>query len=220
MKHSKVRVWCIAAVFACAPRLFAVAPEASPFQSIAVANIFRLREPEKPKPIDKPQPPLPPIGLTGIVDGYGKLFALLEVSPPNQAKMFLKLERGQREGEIEVLNLDIKAGIAEVNISGTVTNLVLNRNPSAPPPTATKPSLTTGAVPAPLPSQPQLSRDESALIIEAERERLRQAGDPMANIMPITHLTPAGAPGTDGSELKSTGTDTGGPSRKRAIQPR
>jgi hypothetical protein len=44
---------------------------------------------------------------------------------------------------------------------------------------------------------PQLTRDESALIIEAERERLRQSGDPLANLMPVTHLTPSGAPGTE-----------------------
>src|SRR5206468_253998 len=36
-----------------------------------------------------------------------------------------------------------------------------------------------------------LNRDETALVIEAERERLRQSGDPLANLMPITHLTPS-----------------------------
>lgn len=42
----------------------------------------------------------------------------------------------------------------------------------------------------------QLSPEESTIMIEAERERLQQVGSPLANLMPITRATPAGAPGT------------------------
>jgi hypothetical protein len=38
------------------------------------------------------------------------------------------------------------------------------------------------------PAQSQLTREESALIMEAERQRLRQAGDPQVRLMPMTHL--------------------------------
>jgi len=53
-------------------------------------------------------------------------------------------------------------------------------------------------------AQPQFSRDESALIIEAERQRLKEAGDPLANLMPVTHLTSeaqGAAAGSDGTQV-------------------
>jgi hypothetical protein len=69
----------------------------------------------------------------------------------------------------------------------------------------------TGAQPE---TQPQynFTRDETALIVEAERERLKQAGDPRASIMPPTHLTPAGTwPAEDGagSAVPTTPTSRG-----------
>jgi hypothetical protein len=187
--------------------MFAVAPEVStnPFQHIAAANIFRLRTPAAESIAPQVKPPLPPIALTGIVDGYGELFALLEVSAANAPKMSLKLGPGESEGGVEVLRVDIKAGTVEVRISDTITNLVLNRiappmpaKPSAQPVTA----ISQNAVPSL--AQPKLGRDETALVIEAERERLRQAGDPTATLMPITHLRPAGAPGTEAFLRRST----------------
>jgi hypothetical protein len=201
MKQLNTALWWIAAAVASASKMFAVAPELStnPFQHIAVANVFRLHAPPvaiKPEPVKLP---LPAMALTGIVDGYNRVLALLEVSWPNQPKLSFKLGPGESEGGVEVLRVDIKAGTIEVRISDTVTNLALNRtaSPTAGP---AKPVASPGAISAntvPSPVQPQLGRDETALIIEAERERLRQAGDPQANLMPITHLTPSGAPGTE-----------------------
>jgi hypothetical protein len=223
MTHLKTAAWCFVAMFASALRMFAVAPEVStnPFQHIAAANIFRLRTPAAESIAPQVKPPLPPIALTGIVDGYGELFALLEVSAANAPKMSLKLGPGESEGGVEVLRVDIKAGTVEVRISDTITNLVLNRiappmpaKPSAQPVTA----ISQNAVPSL--AQPKLGRDETALVIEAERERLRQAGDPTATLMPITHLTPAGAPGTEAfsGDLQPASANSVGPLQRRSSQ--
>lgn len=44
--------------------------------------------------------------------------------------------------------------------------------------------------------QPPIDHETGALLIEAERLRLQDQGNPLANAMPTTRLTPAGAPGT------------------------
>jgi hypothetical protein len=54
-------------------------------------------------------------------------------------------------------------------------------------------------------NQPQISHEAGAVMIEAERLRLQDAGDPLANAMPTTRLTPPGAPGTLPSD-PATGT--------------
>jgi hypothetical protein len=196
----------------------ALAPDiaANPFQNIVLANVFRLREPPLPiKPVAA-KLPLPPLKLTGIL-GFGKTRALLEGWLP--AKQFFSLAQGERDGDIEVLRIDQKTGSVEVRIFGTVTNLSFERNGVGMPNPAAAGAVTT-PLPAVTPSQPgpQLSRDEYAFVIEAERERLKQAGDPTANLMPPTHLTPAGAPGTevlaDGAQPTELNPIT--PARKRA----
>ena len=186
---------------------YALAPDLAgdPFQDIVLANVFRLQPPTVKPPEPVKVTPLPPIALTGILDGFNRKLAFLEailpVMPPNQAKpSFLTLAEGELAGEIQVLRIDVKAGTVTVKLCGIVTNLNLNINALKAPgsvPLRT-PSL-VAAAPLPTSSQPisQLSRDEYAFMIEAERERLKQSGDPTANLMPPTHLTPAGAPGTE-----------------------
>ena len=178
----------------------------NPFQSIPRANVFGLHDPPKAVELPPPKMPLPPMKLTGVLDGWGKLLACLEVglppAPPNPAKTsFLTLSPGESADGVEMLNINVKAGTAQVKVMNIVTNLTLNNNvppsaPATPPqpvPTLNRqlPSLPSGS------STAGLSRDQNALIIEAERERLHQAGDLRANLMPMTHLTPTGAPGTE-----------------------
>lgn len=212
MRHfGKALVWTLVGI-ATGTVVYGITPDlsANPFQNITLANVFRLQPPPaEPAPPVKPNPPLPPIALTGIRDGYGKMQALIQVVlpavPPNPAKTtYLTLAQGERDGEIQVLKIDVKAGTVEVKLFGTVTNLCLNSNaPTAPAPVPLRNPNLAAPLPDPTASQPisqpisQLNRDEYALVIEAERERLRQAGEPTANLMPPTHLTPAGAPGTE-----------------------
>jgi hypothetical protein len=180
-------------------------PSANPFQGIPRANVFGLHEP--PGPIATPPPPipLPPMKLTGVLDGWGKLVACLEVgvppAPPNPAKTsFLTLSPGESADGVEVLIVNAKAGTAQVKVMNVVTNLTLNSNVPPAPATSARPAPALNRQLPRLPSGSPaagLSRDQNALVIEAERERLHQADDLRANLMPVTHLTPTGAPGTE-----------------------
>jgi hypothetical protein len=218
MRHSALTLVCMLACIVAGTDAYGLAPDASghPFKEIVDANVFRLR----PPPIQSLPPeipkPLPMFTVTGM-GGFGKKFVLLEGWLP--AKQFFNLAQGERVGEVEVLRIDEKAGVVEMKIFGTVTNLSFERNglkypgstPSAAP-GSVSPSQVTH-----LPPQPQLNRDENALVIETERERLRQAGDPRANLMPPTHLTPAGAPGT---EVSSEGGPATGINPIAPVRPR
>src|SRR5947208_9460690 len=116
MKRLKTTLCSLAATILGANCAFGTAPESSsnPFQNIPVANVFRLHAPVVPPTLPVPKPPLPPMALTGIFDGFSKLFAFLEVSPPNQPKIWLKLGPGESEGGVEVLTVDIKTGTVDV----------------------------------------------------------------------------------------------------------
>jgi len=185
--------------------------------------------------------------------GLGKKRALMETmlpaKPPEQAKKsYPTLGEGERDGEIEVLKIDEKAGSVEVNFFGVRTNLTFGAKlPTAAPPGAPPgqpipgiPSpMNTGVNPAQmqppggmnrtLPGRPlrtdgagvpasglnsggklmdssegfnsaiikDLSAEEYALVIEAERERTKH--DVLSGKlapMPPTRYTPKGAVGT------------------------
>ena len=78
----------------------------------------------------------------------------LPAKPPAPAKEeAYVLTEGQREGEIEVLEIDTKAGTVKVNDYGTITNLSLELNSeklaSAPAPTIAPPPGSPGGPPPP-----------------------------------------------------------------------
>jgi len=114
----------------------------NPYQGIVDRNVFGLKPPPPPPSPEDNKPPPPPITLNGITTLLGKR-ALLTVQmparPPEPAKLqsFI-LAEGQRDSEIEVLEIDEKAGSVKVNEFGTVVTLTFDKNgpklPNAPPP--------------------------------------------------------------------------------------
>jgi hypothetical protein len=99
----------------------------NPFQSITLRNVFGLR-PAVPVQVTGPQANLPKVILTGISTMLGTKEALLEIlAAPVPAKPskpdWCILKEGQREGPVEIVRIDEKAGTVLVNNSGTVTNL-------------------------------------------------------------------------------------------------
>ncbi len=239
---------------------------ANPYEAIIERNVFSLKPP--PPPVDtkdaNKQPPAKVI-LTGITTILGYPQALLKTAaapaarapvkagvPPQAPKgdQFYILRQGEREGDIEVLDINPKAETVKIKQDGTEFVLDFEKNGQKPagavaggPPGVIPPptGFGAGAVPQPtgmpkfnMPIRPmrtassgapsaggfgqaaqtggfgmpsttaslspqqqaaQLSPEANALLIEAERERLQQAGNPLANLMPITRATPTGAPG-------------------------
>jgi hypothetical protein len=107
----------------------------TPYQAIVDRNVFALKPPPPP-PTNNPdanKPPPPPITLTGITTILGSKRAFMSVNmpakPPEPAKVqSYMLMEGQRDGDIEVLEIDEKAGMVKVNEFGSITNLTWEKN--------------------------------------------------------------------------------------------
>jgi len=114
------------------------------YQNIPERNLFGLKPPPPTAAVDKPPPQVPKIILTGITTILGNKRALMKTQPApakpgEQAKenSFI-LTEGQREGDIEVLQIDENAGSVKVNNSGTEMTLTFEKDgaklPVTPPP--------------------------------------------------------------------------------------
>lgn len=118
----------------------------NPYHLIAERNVFGLR-PVRPVIIQQPAAPLPNILLTGITTILKGKRALLKIQfrakQPTPAKeQYSILAEGQREGAIEVLEIDERTSHVKVNNSGTVMTLTFPKQLPAPPvPAAPRPRL-------------------------------------------------------------------------------
>jgi hypothetical protein len=136
---------CILSTFLlCSAAIAIGADSGNPYQGIVDRNVFGLKPPPPPgKPEDK-KIDLPPITLTGITTILGNKRALMNVQAPGKALQSFILAEGQREGEIEVLEIDEKAGSVKVSQSGTVVPLTFEKNGAK----------LTAAAPVPMPAVP------------------------------------------------------------------
>jgi hypothetical protein len=107
----------------------------TPYQGIVERNVFGLKPPPPPPDPEANKPPPPKIILQGIITFMGNKRALLKVQmparPPEPAKEVpLVLIEGQRDGDIEVLEINDKPGseFVKVNDFGTITNLNFENN--------------------------------------------------------------------------------------------
>lgn len=135
-----------------------------PYQGIVERNVFGLKPPPPPPDPEANKPPPPKIILTGILSGsvFGGKRALMKTPPapvkPGEkpkGEQYYILNEGQREGDIEVLDIDDKAGSVKVNNSGTVVTLTLEKDgqklPSTPaPPMPQGIPTPTGIMPPPM----------------------------------------------------------------------
>ena len=152
MKPKGQRLVCaLASVAFCATAMAQDAPH-NPYQGIIDRNVFGLRTPPPP-PTNNPEankPPPPKITLTGIVTGFtGNKRALMKLQippkpgmPPNEKSLIMT--EGQREDEVEVLEINEVEGTVKVNEYGSVTTLELTKPPSSPAPA---PVAAAGAAP-------------------------------------------------------------------------
>jgi len=105
----------------------------NPYREIAVRNVFSLRPRTPVQPGAPPTAPLPTITLTGITTILGDKRAFLVITPPPksahpQTPMSCTLAEGQRDENVEVLQIDPEARSVKVLCSGTVTNLTFEKN--------------------------------------------------------------------------------------------
>jgi hypothetical protein len=113
-------VVCVLAGFVLNTNTRAVAPDSpgAPYRGIVERNVFGLKAPPAPA-VDTPPPPPPvKLTLTGITTILGNKRALLSAQIPNKPVESYILSEGQRDREVEVVEIDEKAGVVKVNNHG------------------------------------------------------------------------------------------------------
>jgi hypothetical protein len=149
MKHGGKMLACVVgglAVCASAHALPVNSSENSdnPYQSIVDRNVFSLKPPPPPAdPSEINKPTAVKITLTGITTILGNKRVLMKTAPPPgkpgegpKTDQSYILTEGQREGDIEVLEIDEKTGSVKVNNGGTVQTLTFEKDGAKLPATA------------------------------------------------------------------------------------
>ncbi len=123
----------------------------NPYANISVRNVFGLKPPPLPPAPPDITPPAPNITLTGIYK-FGRkrvmMMAPVPAKPPIPAREeSYILGEGERDGDIEVLSIDEKAGVVQVNNHGTMQTLDFANNGAKLPAPAALPVAMPGLVP-------------------------------------------------------------------------
>jgi hypothetical protein len=138
----------------------ATADSANPYADTIVGrNVFSLKDPPpppKPEDLVKKDPP-PTIELQGLTTILGRRQVLFKVKLPAKPGQAAKeesfvLTEGERQGEIEVLEIDENAGVVKFNNHGTVEPKNMKdhvaKAPAAPPVAMPQPGVPPPAIPA------------------------------------------------------------------------
>ena len=134
----------VALVLGLGARALFAATSGGPYQGIVTRNVFGLM-PAPTTVTVVPPVPLAKVHPVGITTMLNNKIALLKISvpalPPEPAKeLSCILSVGQREGPIEVLEIDERAGSVTVSNAGTTQVLTLEKDsprpqtPFVPPP--------------------------------------------------------------------------------------
>src|SRR4051812_1482576 len=153
MKHGGKMLVCIVGGLAfsiAAPAVPVVTSESSdnPYQSIVDRNVFSLKPPTPAAdPAEANKPTVVKITLTGMTTILGINGVWLKTPPPpenlgegRKSELSYILTEGQREGDIEVLEIDEKAGSVKVNNAGTVQTLTFEKDGAKLPATVAPPA--------------------------------------------------------------------------------
>ena len=140
--------------------LQATVPEANinSYEGISERNAFGLRPPPSQPQQEPTAAPLPKITLTGITTILDSKRALMKVAAANAKQpdptkeLSLILTEGQREGEIEVLQIDERAGSVKVRNSGQVMVLTFEKDGAKLPATPAPGSPGAAQLPSALPA--------------------------------------------------------------------
>jgi hypothetical protein len=148
MTHGGKMLACMVGTLAFSGAANTITPDTSdnPYQSIIDRNVFALKPPPPPAdPAEANKGQVLKITLTGITTILGNKRVLMKTAPPPgkpgeppKTEQSYILTEGQREGEIEVIEIDDKAGSVKVNNAGTVQTLTFEKDgaklPATPPP--------------------------------------------------------------------------------------
>jgi hypothetical protein len=233
MKYSGKIVVCLVGALALTAGLRAddVVLPGNPYAPLVARNIFGLNPPIPVNPNEDATPP-PKITPNGIMSIFGQLQVLFKVAVPARQGQPAKdqsyiLSAGQRQDDIEVTQINEKAGIVTFNNHGTIQELpLIVGTPGSLPAATANPmtgyqptSISNGNnfggrnrygsnfrnVPSRNPlagQQTGMTPEEQVIAIEANREATKQQViDGTMPPLPITEMTPSDAAGPGGGPL-------------------
>jgi hypothetical protein len=204
----------------------------NPYQSIVDRNVFSLKPPPpQADPVEVNKPTALKITLTGITTILGNKRVLMKTPPPPskpgqgqpQTEQSYILTEGQREGEIEVLEIDERAGSVKVNNAGSIQTLTFEKDgaklPSTPAPAmpGMAPGQTIPGLPA---AHPQVHLPSPAGTVAPNFQlptrvpRLPSTGGQTGAGLPSAsgiNFSPAGAPAYAGPGLVTGGQTVSAP---------
>jgi hypothetical protein len=127
-----------------------VEPARTPYQPIVDRNVFGLKPPPPPAPPPEPKKEVSKIVLAGITTLGGSKKVMLKTQTPGKPgqpaqDQYYTLPEGQRDGEIEVVEIDEKNGIVKVKHSGNPVTLDFESNGNKPPVSAAPVAAIPGA---------------------------------------------------------------------------
>jgi hypothetical protein len=142
MKTSGKWVFGMVASLSLATGAHAIVPDSSgqAYRAIPQRNMFGLKEPPpQTGPPVTPAPALPKVILTGLSTILGYNLAFLKVQYPAKPgepakEQSLTMKQGEREGDIEVVDIDISKSTVQVNNSGTLMPVTFDKLPATPAP--------------------------------------------------------------------------------------
>jgi hypothetical protein len=171
----------------------------SPYAEIAKRNVFGLSAPviTVVAPTTKPLA-LPKITLTGITTILGRRMAFLTISAvkAGEAAESFMLAVGQGVNDIEVKNIDERAGVVSVVNHGESQILNFDRDGAKTPgppndPAPREPILPRPAPPSTVSGEAPLTPEEQVALIEIQRVKYQQENNSIHDILPPTEMTPA-----------------------------
>jgi hypothetical protein len=99
---------------------------ANPYETIIWRNIFQLAPPNtdvsKPSDVFKPAPD---IKISGVAAFGSRKWVLLTKAAPGQAPRHLLMREGDKDGGLEIVNVDEVAGVVELRAGDDLLNLKL-----------------------------------------------------------------------------------------------
>jgi hypothetical protein len=149
--------------FAAASSLYAatIGTDANPYLSITERNTFGLKPPVSIGPPEPPKPAASKIVLQGVTTILGRRQVLFKINVPARApeparESNYMLSEGQRDGEIEVIEVNEKTGIVKFNNAGMIEVLSMDKDAAKPTagPASPPPNSPPGALPSALPGIP------------------------------------------------------------------
>ncbi len=110
----------------------AVIATANPYETISLRNSFNLAPPKKDvsKPGDVFKPP-PDIKLNGVAAFGSHKWVLLSKADPGKAPRHLLMREGEKDGGLEIVDVDEIAALVKIRAEGTVLELKLATNSTA-----------------------------------------------------------------------------------------